>query len=201
MSAEEDKRASQRLSWALRHGARELGLAMDAAGWVSVGELRRALSLGEEQLARVIAGNNKARFEQRGETLRAAQGHSLAGTPVTLEALEASWITYDGAGPVWHGTSLEVLEPIDREGLLPGERTHVHLAAAVDSAVGKRAGVDVLLAVDPARLRAEGLGLFVSGNGVVLARRVPRGALVGVRALTRRARAQSATWEARFGRA
>ena len=54
----------------------------------------------------------------------------------------------------------------------------------------KRAGVDVLLRVDPARRRAEGFGLFRSPNGVLLARRIPPGCITGLRAETRRARAE-----------
>ena len=41
-------------------------------------------------------------------------------------------------------------------------------------AVGKRAQVDLMLEVSPARLRAQGLRVFRSQNGVVLVRRAPR---------------------------
>ena len=64
-------------------------------------------------------------------------------------------------------------------------RTHVHLADAVDATVGKRAAVDVLLVIDPVRLRAAGLRVFRAPNGVLLARAVPREAVVDVRACNR----------------
>ena len=84
-----DVRRSKRLSWLLRHGAREVGLPMDAAGWVSVPEVLRALSITRAQLEHAVATNRKRRLQLDGERVRACQGHSADGTPVTLEALEA----------------------------------------------------------------------------------------------------------------
>jgi putative RNA 2'-phosphotransferase len=64
-------------------------------------------------------------------------------------------------------------------------RSHVHLAPAVDATVGKRAAVDVLLVIDPEKLRAAGERIFRAPNGVLLTRLVPRDAVVGIRAATR----------------
>jgi putative RNA 2'-phosphotransferase len=188
MGKHEGNKASHALSWLLRHGASESGLDMDAAGWARVDEVLRTLGMSRAALEGAVIENNKARFEVRGGRIRACQGHSLAGTPVTLDGLEASWERFAGEGPVWHGTRIAAVASIAREGLLPGERTHVHLAEALDSTVGKRAGVDVMLEVSPARLSAAGVGLFVSPNGVLLARSVPPPAIVGLRAMTDRAR-------------
>lgn len=187
MGKHEGTRASHALSRLLRHGAGEAGLDMDAAGWAAVSDVLRALGMARATLESAVRDNNKARFEVRGERIRACQGHSREGMPVTAEALEATWDRYEGDGPVWHGTRMTVLEGIAREGILPGDRTHVHLAEALDSTVGKRASVDVMLEVSPARLAAHGIGLFVSPNGVILARSVPPAAIVGVRPMTDRA--------------
>jgi putative RNA 2'-phosphotransferase len=184
---------SHRLSWALRHGAGELGLAMDAAGWVAIDELLAHLSIGRADLDDVVAHNNKSRFQVEGARVRAAQGHSRANMPVTCEALEASWSRFDGAESVWHGTNLGALAGIAAEGILPGGRTHVHLAAELDSRVGKRARVDVMLEVSVAELRARGLDVFVSPNGVVLARSVPAACIAGIVAITRAARDREAS--------
>jgi putative RNA 2'-phosphotransferase len=189
MNPNDLSRVSHTLSWLLRHGANESKLPMDAAGWASVDDVLRVVRVPRPTLDAVVRDNNKSRYELRGERIRACQGHSLAGTPVTLDALEASWIEDTRDELVWHGTSLGALTGIAAEGLLPGERTHVHLAGETDSKVGKRAGVDVLLAVDPTRLRAAGLGLFRSPNGVILARRVPTGCITALRAESRKARA------------
>ncbi len=189
---------SKKLSWLLRHGAGEAGLKMDAAGWAPVDEVLRKLRISPETLDLAIRENNKSRIERQGERIRACQGHSTEHMPVTREALEASWEPYQGPGPLWHGTSTEAIPAILREGIRSVGRTHVHLAGGVDSKVGKRAGVDVLLEVSVPALRSEGLGLFQSSNGVVLVRHVPPSCLVGLLPQTRAARAQQDQLQALF---
>lgn len=179
---------SKRVSWLLRHGAPERGIAMDPAGWVAVGDVLRELRLSEQRLDAVVAQNDKARFERSGDRIRATQGHSaLGGEGVSLEALEASWLHHAGDEPIFHGTSVEAAFSIAKDGILSQKRSHVHLAPSATSKVGKRWNVDVLLEVSPARVRAHGLPLFQSPNGVVLARRIPPGCVVGVAPLTRKA--------------
>lgn len=192
-------RVSHKLSWLLRHGAREASLAMDAAGWASIDDVLSIVGVSRAVLDDVVRENNKSRYELRGNTIRACQGHSLAGTPVTLDALEASWELDTRAEPIWHGTNLGALAAIAAKGLLPGERTHVHLAGGTDSKVGKRAGVDVLLSVDPTRLRAAGVHLYRSANGVILARAVPPACFAGLRAESRAAREREHELKRLFG--
>lgn len=174
-------RKSKKLSWLLRHGAREMGLAMDSAGFAHIGEVLRMTGLSRDELDQVVEENNKSRFEVRGKQVRAVQGHSLEGTPVTLDGLERSWDEVTGDVPLYHGTSVVAARAIlDGEGVHSAARTHVHLAAAVDSKVGKRAGVDVLLVTSTVCLRATGLRVFRAPNGVLLARAIPAGAIVDV---------------------
>ena len=192
-------RASHTLSALLRHGAGAASLAMDAAGWARVEDVLRAARLTRELLEAAVADNGKARFELRDGRIRACQGHSLAGMPVTLDALEASWVEDLRDDTIWHGTNVDAAESIAREGLLPGQRTHVHLAEATDSKVGKRAGVAVLLGVDPTALRAAGLRVYRSPNGVLLARRVPAACVTDVAVATARARDDEARLRGLFG--
>ncbi len=174
-------RKSKKLSWLLRHGAREMGLAMDSAGFALIGEVLRMTGLSREELDEVVAENNKSRYEVRGKQVRAVQGHSLEGTPVTLDGLERSWDEVLTDAPLYHGTSVVAARDIlSGEGIHSAARTHVHLAAAVDSTVGKRAGVDVLLVISPARLRTSGLRIFRAPNGVLLARAIPATTIVDV---------------------
>ncbi|MCA9541712.1 MAG: RNA 2'-phosphotransferase [Myxococcales bacterium] len=188
-------RASKKLSWLLRHGAATEGLDVDPAGWVPIDDVLKHSRLSRAQLDEVVRLNNKSRLQVDGARIRACQGHSLAEMPVDLDALEASWRVWPGTGTVWHGTSIDAVPQIAREGLRPGARTHVHLAPALDSGVGKRANVHVLLEVDPARLRAAGIELWEAQNGVVLARHVPPACIIAVRAETHRAR-QAEPWRA-----
>lgn len=198
MTAEQIKEKSRKLSWLLRHGAGDEGLPMDAAGWVPVSAVFARLRLSPAALGEIVAHNNKQRLEWVDDRIRCCQGHSREGMPVTQAALEASWTPWTG-GVVWHGTRAAVVPAIAREGIVPGRRTHVHLAPGLDSGVGKRAEVEVMLAVDPARMAAAGFGLWAASNGVVLARAVPPGCIIELRAMTRRARPQEAALRGALG--
>jgi putative RNA 2'-phosphotransferase len=189
---------SKKLSWLLRHGAPSVGVAMDAAGWVAVDDVLRTLKLSRSTLEQVVEENNKSRLELDGDRVRASQGHSREGMPVTVEALEASWTLLAGVERVWHGTSVDALAGIASEGIHPARRTHVHLAEALESRVGKRANVDVMLAVSTEKLRLAGIGLFRSANGVVLARRVPPDCIVQVKVIGRRGRERKTELRALF---
>jgi putative RNA 2'-phosphotransferase len=194
------KHLSHRMSSLLRHRAGQAGLRMDAAGWVELDELVAHLGQPRHLIDEVVQHNNKTRFEIAGTRIRASQGHSLAGMPVTQEALEASWAIFAGEGSLWHSTQPDAIESIARLGLLRGERSHVHLAESRDSSVGKRANVGVLLEISPASLRAAGQTLFQSPNGVVLCRHVPPACIVDVHPLTKRARQDIAALRAALGR-
>ncbi len=179
---------SKKLSWLLRHGAHEAGLDMDPAGWVAIDAVLARTGLTRGELTRVVAENNKRRLQVDGARIRCCQGHSTEGTPVTQEALEASWTCVSQRSVLFHGTRLEVLDAILADGIAPMRRTHVHLAHSPSSTVGKRAAVALLLEVDPQRIPD---GVWVASNGVYLARFVPPDAIVGVRPMTRRARARA----------
>ena len=178
---------SKHLSWLLRHGAVESGLAMDPAGWSDVDDVLAKTGLTLAQLEEIVRTNTKGRLQLEGERVRACQGHSQTNTAIDRNALEASWRVHEGSGSVWHGTSRDAIEAIAKAGILPIARTHVHLADDPASKVGKRAAVAWLLEVDPMRMRALGLPIFVAPNGVLLARAVPPSCIVGARAMTKRA--------------
>ncbi len=193
------KERSRTLSWLLRHGAREAGVDMDPAGWVAIDEVLRVVRLTRDDLAEVVRTNDKRRLQISDGRVRACQGHSTENMPVTLDALEASWVEHVGHEPLWHGTAMRALPGIAERGLLPVRRTHVHLAAALDSRVGKRAAVDVMLKVDPDLVRAVGQRIFDAPNGVVLVRHVPPEAVVDLTPMTRRSRAREPELRRAFG--
>jgi putative RNA 2'-phosphotransferase len=181
------KKKSKKLSWLLRHGAYEAGLDMDEAGWAKIDDVLRQTHLSREELDVVVRENDKSRLQLKGDLIRACQGHSQEGVPVTLDALELSWDRWEGEGPLFHGTWLDALPGISEGGILPFARTHVHLTDALDSVVGKRGGVDVMIEIAPARVLAAGIGIFRSPNGVILVRKVPRESLIRVLPMTARA--------------
>ncbi len=190
---------SKTLSWLLRHGAREAGITMDAAGWTPVGEVLRYLRMNRADLEEVVRTNSKNRLEIVNERIRACQGHSTENMPVTLEALEASWHLYEAGGSLFHGTTVEATEPISREGLIPQKRTHVHLAPSLESKVGKRSATPVVLEVSTERLRDAGEKIYEAQNGVILVRRVPRSCFVGLVCTTKAAEKKERELKARFG--
>lgn len=190
---------SKRLSWLLRHGAHEQGLAMDEAGWMDVDDLLRFFHMNRAELEHIVDTNNKRRLQLAGQRIRACQGHSVGNRAVTVEGLEASWSPYTGDGPIWHGTTMEAVDPIARKGILPVSRTHVHCAPGRDSIVGKRAATAVLLEISPAKIREAGFALFVAPNGVVLVRRVLPVAVTGLFALTKKAKRREAELRACLG--
>lgn len=174
-----DVRISKRLSWLLRHGAAEAEVAQDAAGFIAIDDVLRVVRCSREALERVVRENAKRRFEIVEERIRAVQGHS--SKLVDIDALETSYVRYEGPEVILHGTSVRAARAIVCEGIAPMTRTHVHFTPHADSIVGKRAAVDLFIEVSVASLAREGIGVFVAPNGVLLARRVPRACIVGVR--------------------
>jgi putative RNA 2'-phosphotransferase len=171
-------RDSRALSKLLRHTAGERGLTMSADGWAPIADVLRVLELSRERLDLAVRENDKQRLQVDGERIRACQGHSAEGMPVTREALENSWERVHPADLLWHGTNRAALPGIEREGLHAGRRTHVHLAPARDSHVGRRTSVEVLLGVD-----CTDLAVYRAPNGVLLTREVPPDAIVRVDAV------------------
>ncbi len=162
-------RLSKRLSRHLRHAPEEIGLRLDAAGWVDIDDLLTALGRGvtRAQLVEVVEQNDKKRFAIDGDRIRASQGHSVA-VDLDLPVSEPPAVLY-------HGTVGRVLPEIHRDGLRPMNRHDVHLSATVETAqrVGARRGKPVVLVVDAAAMRADGHEFRVSANGVWLAAAVP----------------------------
>jgi putative RNA 2'-phosphotransferase len=174
MTEKDVVRLSKRMSNWLRHNPEAIGLTMDEAGWVLVDDLlaqaaAHGRAFSREQLEKVVAENNKKRFEfdDSGTLIRARQGHSV---PVDLG--------YEPAEPpevLYHGTARSSLALIRREGLLPMNRHAVHLSPDVETAVkvGSRHGKPAVLAVAAARMHADGHAFSVTGNGVWLTDAVP----------------------------
>ncbi|NYI03326.1 RNA 2'-phosphotransferase [Allostreptomyces psammosilenae] len=167
-------RVSKLLARILRHDPGSVGLRLDPAGWVEVGELLAALRahgtrLSREELDHVVATNDKRRFaySEDGLRIRASQGHSVA--------VELGYAPARPPAVLFHGTATRSLPAIWREGLLPMRRQHVHLSADRETAerVGARHGRPVVLLVDAAALTADGRPFWLSANGVWLTDRVP----------------------------
>ena len=162
---------------------------MDEAGWAEVDDVLAILAITRAQLDLAVQNNDKGRLAIEGSRVRACQGHSLANMPVTRDALERSWQLVHPSASLWHGTRVPAIEGIAKDGILAGQRSHVHLAESPDSQVGKRSAVDFLVEVSAARLNEAAIGVFRSANGVLLVRYVPRSAITGLKATSKAGRA------------
>jgi putative RNA 2'-phosphotransferase len=168
-----DEEASRFLSWVLRHQPQAIGLHLDAQGWAAIDtllELARPIRpLSRAQLQRVVARSDKQRFalSADGLRIRANQGHSLAVDLGLAPAMPPPQL--------YHGTATRFLDAIRRDGLLPGQRQHVHLSASPDTAlqVGQRYGQAVVLTVRAQALADAGHAFHRADNGVWLTARVP----------------------------
>lgn len=164
---------SKSVSRILRHRPYAAGVKLDQHGWCDVDDLLQGLArvgspATREQLEQVVRDNDKQRFVLEGNRIRAAQGHSTPGVEPLLRSKKPP-------SRLFHGTVAANLPSIDRKGLLPMRRHHVHLSIDEASAlaVGGRRGVPVILVVDAARMEREGYKFFVSDNGVWLTDCVP----------------------------
>ena len=97
---------SKHLSWLLRHGAVEAGLAMDPAGWADVADVLARTKMTRAQLEEAVRTNTKGRLQQEGDRVRACQGHSQANTGklrrcarMAFMAIITSVITRPGTTP------------------------------------------------------------------------------------------------------
>ena len=165
---------SKFLSLVLRHDPARIGITLDSAGWTDVDALLAAaaahgVSITRDELAQIVATSDKQRFalSPDGARIRANQGHSVE---VELELAPAT------PPPVlYHGTVDRFLESIRAQGLIKGERHHVHLSADLATAqkVGGRRGKPVVLEVRAGEMSEAGHTFFVSANGVWLTEAVP----------------------------
>lgn len=161
---------SKFLSYVLRHRPDAIGIALDSEGWTEIDALLAAAAADGRRLDRalieaVVASNDKQRFalSPDGMRIRAVQGHSTSAVQITHRALTPPPVLY-------HGTASRFVAAIQRQGLRPGARHHVHLSQEVATAVsvGARHGVPVVLQVDAAAMHAAGFTFFQADNGVWL---------------------------------
>lgn len=165
---------SKSLSYLLRHGAVKEKLPIDPQGWVPITAILqnnrlKSLKTTEADIEGIVASNDKQRFKLKTENgityICANQGHTLAQitpdlTLLTLETMPSS---------VYHGTNLNRLESIKKEGLRRMSRNHIHMTSDADwSVLGIRKNCSVLIYIDTTKCLKNGLEFWRSENGVIL---------------------------------
>jgi len=167
-------RISKFLSLVLRHNPGRIGIVLDDAGWTDVAGLLTAcaahgVAITRAQLTELVASSDKQRFalSPDGTRIRANQGHSV-DVDLQLAPTAPPAILY-------HGTFAPAVASIRAQGLVRGQRHHVHLSADVSTAskVGARRGKPVILTVLAGDMAAAGHVFYRSDNGVWLTDHVP----------------------------
>ena len=160
---------SKYLSFVLRHQPDAIGLVLDAHGWADVDELiakaaAAGTALDRDGIAAAVATNDKQRFalSPDGARIRANQGHSVA--------VDLALAPQTPPDVLYHGTATRFVASIREQGLIAGQRRHVHLSADRETAVkvGARHGTPVVLDVDARAMHAAGFTFWRADNGVWL---------------------------------
>lgn len=174
MDARQRTRLSRWLALHLRHHPERIGVSLDAGGWADVdqvvaGAARTGVALTPEEVAEVVATNDKGRFQldEGARRIRACQGHSVA--------VDLGLAPRRPPQRLYHGTVERHLPAILAEGLRPQGRQHVHLSADVAGAraVGSRRGRPVVLGVAAGAMHEAGHVFVLSTNRVWLCDHVP----------------------------
>ena len=128
------KNISKAMSHALRHAPEEYGIVLDAQGWTQYDKFLEALSrkspalrdINKFTVEKIMKESDKARYEIRGNRIRACYGHSLPGK-----------IEHTPQEPpefLYHGTPTINLPNISREGLKSMSRQYVHASEDIATA-------------------------------------------------------------------
>jgi putative RNA 2'-phosphotransferase len=167
-------RVSKFLSYVLRHRPDTIGIKLDREGWADIADLiagaaKSGKPLDREIIQMVVANNDKRRFaiSEDGRRIRAVQGHSLGDVAIGYLAKVPPAFLY-------HGTATRFLESIRERGLVARGRQYVHLSQdpKTATAVGKRHGIPVVLAIAAGKMHEKGFKFYQAENGVWLTTQV-----------------------------
>lgn len=166
---------SKFLSFVLRHEPQAIGITLDSEGWADISALidganKSGKSMDRDLLQQVVETSDKKRFSisEDGLRIRAAQGHSTNSVAISYPEKVPPEFLY-------HGTATRFLESIQRGGLKPQERQHVHLSEDEHTAiaVGQRYGKPVVLKIEALQMYRQGSKFLQAENGVWLTESVP----------------------------
>jgi putative RNA 2'-phosphotransferase len=163
---------SKYLSYLLRHKPETAKLTLDKEGWCVVEQLLANTDFTYDELCEIVRDDKKGRYSfapefgtvvgLKYELIRANQGHSTSEVRMTYKTAVPPVVLY-------HGTTAAAV--IEKEGLKPMNRHHVHLTDSLDTARsvgGRRKGTTTIFEIDARRMLADGHKFFISENNVWL---------------------------------
>nr|XP_061793063.1 tRNA 2'-phosphotransferase 1-like [Nerophis lumbriciformis] len=179
VTEDRDVKLSKSLSYALRHGANQMGLQLHSDGYVFVEDILahpQFRSYKLEDIERVVAQNDKQRFklsphpENCRLQIRANQGHTVQLTDLELKPVLVG--SPDCPVEAVHGTYMRNWSSIKQQGLSRMRRMHIHLAPGFpqeDGVIsGMRRDCDLAIFINVPKALADGIEFFWSENHVLL---------------------------------
>ncbi|MCL2785610.1 MAG: RNA 2'-phosphotransferase [Methanomassiliicoccaceae archaeon] len=174
MNDSEVERLGRTLAGILRHGKFEPD--MDDQGFVSMREIiylvkehnYRMHWLRPHHVIALVETDPKGRYQISGDLVRATYGHSI---PLELELP-----TDDVPAELFFPTTAEEVDIILETGLLPSDRSMVHLSLTYEDAMraGKvRVDNPIILVIDADAVFDAGLDIGKAGRTVFLAKEIP----------------------------
>lgn len=169
------RQRSKFLSLVLRHQPETIGIQLDAEGWTDVSILLQQMikhrnPLKLQELIEVVENNDKKRFQlsEDHSKIRAVQGHST-------QQVQREYIAMTPPDMLYHGTAIRFVDAILEQGLIAGQRHHVHLSADLVTAtkVGQRHGKVVIFRINTQQMQQDGFKFYQAENGVWLTEKVP----------------------------
>jgi putative RNA 2'-phosphotransferase len=164
------KSISRAITKALRHTPEMYTLAIDKSGYVSVEALIKAIGITMIQLEEIVDTSDKKRlaFNEDKTLIRATNGHSIKG-------IDVGAILVEPMKPLYHGTYINNIEFIEKQGLKKMGRVALHLSDnSTDAiAVGRRGGAPILYEVNTMDMIADGYKFYQTENGVYYTDHVP----------------------------
>lgn len=172
MKKEDEIRISKFLSLVLRHKPETIELSLNGQGWALTYELiskinqyGRGIHIDFNTLEYIVEHNDKQRFRfnEDKSLIKANQGHSL-------KEIEHDFTKEHPPFLLFHGTAKRHISSIQKDGLIPMNRHHVHLTSDFDLAYknGKRHGDPIVLTILAEAMYEDGIEFFLSKNDVWL---------------------------------
>jgi putative RNA 2'-phosphotransferase len=175
MDDRELKKLSSVLIGILRHFPDQFGVTVDAHGWADVDDVVEAIKqrldrfywTRKKHVVALALTDEKGRYQMEHGRIRATYAHTIVVDLSDLPESEADELFY----PVTE----EELDIILEQGLLPTDRSMVHLSGSRKKAreAGKiRVDNPVILGIDAKAARADGIDIFKAGADVHVASRI-----------------------------
>ncbi|WP_406660284.1 RNA 2'-phosphotransferase [Methanolobus sp. ZRKC3] len=169
-----EERLGRFVSGALRHFPEDVGLEMDAQGWVDLDFLYDAMKKRYrwgtmERLLSLVKSDKKERYEIDDSFIRARYGHSVEVDLISdYPENELSFLYY--------GVSQEEADMILDNGITPVRQCYVHLSTSLEKA--KQAALvhtdnPVIFEVDAQAAQQEGVDIVTVNRDIALARGIP----------------------------